>query len=88
MCIFKTGLSNLSDGWAKCKEKVPDVSDSDQNDETTCNCKLKFTELKRFIYLKATEKLFKDELCCYAANTAILKPRTSSKFLYEHNFWY
>ena len=24
---FKAGLSNLSDGWAKYKEKVPDVSD-------------------------------------------------------------
>ena len=28
MCIFKPGLSSLYDGWAKYKEKVPDVSDS------------------------------------------------------------
>ena len=31
------------DGWEKCKEKVPDVSDPNQNGETTCNSKLKFT---------------------------------------------
>ena len=30
MYIFKTGLSSLSDWWAKYKEKVPDVSDSNQ----------------------------------------------------------
>ena len=36
------GLSGLSDGWAKCKEKVPDVSDSNQNVDS----KLKFTDLK------------------------------------------
>ena len=52
MCIFKAGLSSLSDGWAKYKGKVPDVSDSNQNVETTCNSKLKFTEPKRFIYQK------------------------------------
>ena len=46
MCLFKAGLSSLSDGWAKYKEKVPDVSDPNQNVETTCNSKLKFTELK------------------------------------------
>ena len=34
---------HIMDGWAKCKEKVPDVSDSNQNVETTCNSKLKFT---------------------------------------------
>ena len=27
-------------------KKVPDVSDSNQNVETTCNAKLKFIELK------------------------------------------
>ena len=32
-----------SDRWTKCKEKVPDVSDPNQNAETTCNSKLKFT---------------------------------------------
>ena len=25
--VFKAGLSSSYDGWAKCKEKVPDVSD-------------------------------------------------------------
>ena len=44
--IFKGGLLSLSDGWAKCQENVPDVSDPNQNVETTCNPKLKFTELK------------------------------------------
>ena len=41
----KAGLSSSYhvDGWAKCKEKVPDVSDPNQNVETTCNFKLKFT---------------------------------------------
>ena len=43
MCIFKAGLSSSYDGWVKCKEKVLDVSDPNQNVETTCNCKLKFT---------------------------------------------
>ena len=43
MCIFKPGLSSSYDGWAKYKEKVPDVSDPNQNVETTCNSKLKFT---------------------------------------------
>ena len=30
MCIFKASLSSLYDGWAKYKEKVPDVSDPNQ----------------------------------------------------------
>ena len=41
--VFKAGLSSSYDGWAKCKEKVPDVSDPNQNVETTYNSKLKFT---------------------------------------------
>ena len=48
MCIFKSGLSSLSDGSEKYKEKVPDMSDSNQNLEKTCNSKLKFPELKYF----------------------------------------
>ena len=51
MCIFKAaGCAGLylSDGWAKYKEKVPNVSYSNQNVETTCNSKLKFTELKDY----------------------------------------
>ena len=42
-CIFKASLSSSYDCLAKYKEKVPDVSDPNQNDETTCNSKLKFT---------------------------------------------
>ena len=43
MCIFKAGFSSSYDGWAKCKEKVPDVSDPNQNVETRSHSKLKFT---------------------------------------------
>ena len=43
MYTFKAGLSSQYDGWAKYKEKVPDVSDPNENDETTCNVKLKLT---------------------------------------------
>ena len=57
-CMFKAGFSRLSNGWAKYKEKVPDVSDSKQNVETRCNSKLKFT---RFIHQKCAEKIVKDE---------------------------
>ena len=49
MCMFKVGLSSLRDSSlssAKYKERVPDVSDSTQNIKTTCNARLKFTELK------------------------------------------
>ena len=43
MFIFKSGLSILYDVRAKYNEKIPDVSDLNQNVETTCNYKLKFT---------------------------------------------
>ena len=43
MCIFKSGPSSSYNGWAKYEEKVPDVLDLNQNVETTCNSKLKFT---------------------------------------------
>ena len=46
MCSFETGLLSLCYGTAKYKEKVTDVSGSDQNVEITCNSKLSFTELK------------------------------------------
>ena len=55
MYIFKTGLSSLYDGWAKYKEKIPDMSDPNQNVETTCNSKLKFTELKD-LFIKRVQK--------------------------------
>ena len=35
MCIFKAGLSNLHDRWAKYREKVADVSYPNQNVKTT-----------------------------------------------------
>ena len=38
--VFKAGLSSSHDGWAKCKEKVPNVTDPNQNVETTCNSSL------------------------------------------------
>ena len=43
MCIFKALKSSSYDGCIKYKEKVPDVSDPNQNVKTTCNSKLKFT---------------------------------------------
>ena len=44
MSIFShAGLSSSYDGWAKRKEKVPDVSDPNQNVETRSHSKLKFT---------------------------------------------
>ena len=51
----KAGLASSYDGWEKCKEKVPDVSDSNQNVETTCTSKLKFTELKD-LFIKRMQK--------------------------------
>ena len=43
MRVFKAGVSSSYEGWAKYKEKVPDVSDPNQNKETTYNSKLKFS---------------------------------------------
>ena len=56
MCIFKAGLSSESDDCVKYKEKVPDVSDSNKNVETTCNSKLKFGELKN-LFIKRVQKI-------------------------------
>ena len=55
MCISKAGLSSLNDGWAKYKQKVTDMSDSNQNFETTCNSKPKFPELKD-LFIKRVQK--------------------------------
>ena len=41
--VFNAGLSSSYDGWAKCKEKMPDVSDPNQNVGTRSHSKLKFT---------------------------------------------
>ena len=46
LCIFKAVLSSLRDDWAKYKQKVPDISDSNQNLEIICNSKFNFAELK------------------------------------------
>ena len=43
MRIFTGGLPSSNDGWAKYKEKVPYVSDPNENVETPCNSKFKFT---------------------------------------------
>ena len=40
---FKAGLSGSYDGLEKYKEEVADVSNPNQNVETPCNSKLKFT---------------------------------------------
>ena len=40
--VFDAGLSSSYDGWAKCKERVPDVSDPNQNVETISHSKLNF----------------------------------------------
>ena len=55
MCIFKAGLSSLSDSWAKHKEKVSDVSGFNQNVKRTYNSKLKVTELKD-LFIKRVQK--------------------------------
>ena len=36
-------VTSSYDSWAKYKEKVPNVLDPNQNVDTTCNSKLKFT---------------------------------------------
>ena len=42
VCASSRLVSQVHDGWAKYKEKIPDVSDLNQNVETTWNSKLKF----------------------------------------------
>ena len=77
MCNFKVGLSSLINYWVKYKEKVNDVSYSEQNVETTCNSKLKLTEIKDlFIERVLTVKY---ELCMLlTAYLKLLKPRIFS----------
>ena len=55
LCIFKAGLTSLTDGWAKYKQKVPVMPDSNQNLETIYNSKLKFAELEDF-FIKMVQK--------------------------------
>ena len=53
--VFSAVFSSSYDGWAKCKEKVPDVSDPSQNVETRSHSKLKFTYLKDLV-IKRVQK--------------------------------
>ena len=59
VCASSRHLSSSSDAWVKYNEKVLDVSDSNQNVETTSNSKLKLTEL---ILQKCAGKTSKDDL--------------------------
>ena len=45
MCIFKAGLSSVSNGWSKYKNSY-DVLNSNQYVQITLNTKLKLTERK------------------------------------------
>ena len=57
--IFKAGLSSSNDGWAKFRQKVPDMWDSNQNLETIWNSKLKFVELfsnSKDFFIKRVQK--------------------------------
>ena len=53
----------VGDAWAKYKEKVPNISYSNQNVEKTTNYKFKFTELKD-LFIKRVQKnlVVKNEL--------------------------
>ena len=59
MCNFRAGLLSISDEWVKHKEKIADMSDSNQSD-----C-ISQTQVYRtwFIHQKGAEKLVKDKLC-------------------------
>ena len=57
MSIFQSSMlvSLVHIDWAKCKEKVPDVSDPNQNVETRSHSKLNFTYFKD-IFIKRVQK--------------------------------
>ena len=57
MSIFQSSMlvSLVRIGRAKCKEKVPDVSDPNQNVETRSHSKLNFTYFKD-IFIKRVQK--------------------------------
>ena len=57
MSIFQSSMlvTSSHDGWAKCKEKVLDVSDPNQNAETRSHSKRKFTKLKD-LFIKRVQK--------------------------------
>ena len=58
--ISKAGVASLRHVLAKYKDRVSDVSDSNQNIGELCNTKLKLPEFKD-LCIKSTEKLVKDE---------------------------
>ena len=64
MCIFKAGPSSLSHACVTYKEKVPDVSDPNQNVEKTCNFKLKLAELKDLFIKMVQKKQAKENYEC------------------------
>ena len=57
--VFNDGLGSLYDGWAKCKEKVPDqIPIKMFKQEATPNSSLNNLKI---IFQKGAEKLVKDE---------------------------
>lgn len=54
------GLSSLRHVRSEYKDKVPDVLDSFQNFERSCNSRLKLAKRKD-LFVQCTEKLVKDE---------------------------
>ena len=62
-CIFRAGLSSSYHGWTKYKDKVPDISDPNQNVETTYNSKLKIHNLKIYS-LKGCRKTSQRLIVC------------------------
>ena len=68
LCVFKAGLSSLSDGWSKYKQKVPDTPNSSLQN-------LKTFSLKG--YRNTSQKWI-----MYAANIAILELRFFSERYY------
>lgn len=60
ICISMAGVASLRHVLAKYKDRVSDVSDSNQNIGELCNTKLKLPEFKD-LCIKSTEKLVKDE---------------------------
>ena len=76
ICIFKAGLSSLSDDWAKYKEKVPDVSDSNHMLKQDAIPISSLTELKDLV-IKRVQKISQRWIMCIA-NIAILELRIFS----------
>ena len=69
MCFFNVGLSSLYDGWAKYKEKVPDVSDPNQNIETKCNPNSSLHNLKIYSSKGCRKTSQRWIICTYAQLT-------------------